>query len=56
MEATTGHQGQDTQLAVQKPVNGVEGAVLGIYLGGVSHNGNLHNTKTTLLAWCLDPG
>jgi hypothetical protein len=33
-----------------------KGAVLGIYLGGVSHNGNLHDTKTTLLAWCLDPG
>lgn len=31
-------------------------AVLGIYLGGVSHNGNLHDTKTTLLAWRLDPG
>lgn len=27
-----------------------------VYLGGVSHDGNLHNTKTTLLAWCLDPG
>ena len=33
-----------------------KGALLGIYLGGVSHNGNLHDTKTTLLAWCLDPG
>lgn len=27
-----------------------------VYLGGVSHNGNLHDTKTTLLAWRLDPG
>ena len=27
-----------------------------VYLGGVSHNGNLHDTQTTLLAWRLDPG
>jgi len=56
MEGTTGHQGQKTQLADQGLVMVWKGAVLGVYLGGVSHNGNLHDTKTALLAWRLDPG